>query len=43
VALPTGVDLIVSGTPRAALARANDQVAVSWPVGVGSCFPGSPP
>ena len=43
VALPTGEDLIVSGTPRAALARANDQVAVSWPVGVGSCFPGSPP
>jgi putative spermidine/putrescine transport system ATP-binding protein/spermidine/putrescine transport system ATP-binding protein len=43
VALPTGEDLIVSGTPRAALARANDQVAVSWPVGVGSCFSGSPP
>ncbi|HXU57584.1 MAG TPA: ABC transporter ATP-binding protein [Verrucomicrobiae bacterium] len=43
VALPTGEDLIVSGTPRAALARANDQVAVSWPVSVGACFPGSPP
>jgi len=38
VALPTGDDLVVSGTPRAALAGAGDPVAVVWPVGAGACF-----
>ena len=44
VALPTGEDLIVSGTPRAASGASR---TTRWPYpgrsGVGSCFPGSPP
>lgn len=41
VKLPTGDDLIVSGTPRAATVRPNDRVVVRWPAGSGSCFAGS--
>jgi hypothetical protein len=39
VALPTGDDLVVSGTPRAGIARPNDAVIVSWPIEAGACFP----
>jgi hypothetical protein len=39
VALPTGDDLVVSGTPRTAAARPNDAVVVSWPIDAGACFP----
>jgi ABC-type Fe3+/spermidine/putrescine transport system ATPase subunit len=39
VALPTGDDLVVSGTPRVAAARPNDAVVVSWPITAGACFP----
>jgi putative spermidine/putrescine transport system ATP-binding protein/spermidine/putrescine transport system ATP-binding protein len=39
VALPTGEDLVVSGTPRAGVARPNDAVIVSWPIEAGACFP----
>ena len=39
VALPTGDDLVVSGTPRAGVARPNDAVIVSWPIEAGACFP----
>jgi putative spermidine/putrescine transport system ATP-binding protein/spermidine/putrescine transport system ATP-binding protein len=39
VSLPTGDDLVVSGTPRAGIARPNDAVTVSWPIEAGACFP----
>jgi len=38
VALPTGEDLIVSGTPRAATVRTRDAVVVSWPIAAGASF-----
>ena len=38
VALPSGTDLIVSGTPRASNLHSNDAVVVRWPSGSGSCY-----
>ncbi len=38
IALPTGDDVVVSGTPRAATARPNELVVACWPAGAGSCF-----
>ena len=38
VALPAGGDLVVSGTPRAAIVQPNDPVMVRWPAGAGACF-----
>jgi putative spermidine/putrescine transport system ATP-binding protein/spermidine/putrescine transport system ATP-binding protein len=39
VALPSGDDLVVAGTPRTATARPSDPVVVSWPITAGACFP----
>ena len=38
VALGSGADLIVSGTPRASTLRAGDSVIVRWPSESGSCY-----
>ena len=38
VSLPSGIDLIVSGTPRAATVHANDPVVVRWSTRSGSCY-----
>ena len=43
VALPAGGDLVVSGTPRAAIVQPNDPVMVRWPAGAGACFADEPP
>jgi ABC-type Fe3+/spermidine/putrescine transport system ATPase subunit len=41
VVLPNGADIMVSGTPRAMLARPTDRVMVTWPIAAGACFPGT--
>ncbi len=42
VALGSGADLIVSGTPRASTLRAGDAVLVRWPSDSGSCYAAAP-